>query len=89
SKDHAKETGRLISLNHQTLSRRVDGGRSRATVNAAKGWLHPAEVEQVIRFADEMGERAIPLTHKTLREYVNMILKARLGPSFPGVGENW
>lgn len=88
--DHLKETGKKVRLDHNTLLRRVNGGKSRAASNAEKSWLTPEETETVIKFAEELSERGIPLTHKTLEEHVNFVLTLRLGKKgFCGVGKNW
>ncbi|KLO14684.1 hypothetical protein SCHPADRAFT_814926, partial [Schizopora paradoxa] len=89
SAEHKRLTGEEIPLDHNTLLRRARGGRSKAETNASKGWLELEEVEAIIQYAEELSERAIPLTLKTLEEHVNFVLRARLGQTFPGVGHNW
>lgn len=47
------------------------------------------EMEVVIDYAIECGDRGFPLSHRHLQEHVNEILQARLGDKFPkgGVGQ--
>lgn len=90
TEDHFKNTWKKVRLDHNTLLRRVHGGKSCGASNAEKSWLTAEETETVIKFAEELAERGIPLTHKTLEEHVNFILTMRLGKTgFRGVGKNW
>ncbi|KLO18120.1 hypothetical protein SCHPADRAFT_795676, partial [Schizopora paradoxa] len=89
SEQHERETGQFITLNHNTMLQRAAGRKSKAQSNSEKGWLKPEEVETIIRYGEELSDRAIPLTLKTLEEIVNFVLRARLGSDFPGVGQNW
>ncbi|KAJ8592233.1 hypothetical protein M405DRAFT_703970, partial [Rhizopogon salebrosus TDB-379] len=82
-------TGKLIRLSYSTLARLAVGGKTKAEINAAKGWLTKEETMQVITYVQELGNRGFPLSHKRLREHVNEILSTRLGDSFPGVGIKW
>ncbi|KAK6995700.1 hypothetical protein R3P38DRAFT_2567036 [Favolaschia claudopus] len=73
------DTGKLISLGHNTLRRLAQGGKSKSQSNEDKGWLLPEEVETVIAFLIELANRGFPLNHKRLKEIVDEILRARLG----------
>lgn len=83
------ETGLDVKLDHLTLIRGANGGRSRAEANAAKSLLTDGEAEIVIGYIAELGNRGFPLSHRRLREHVNAILRARIGLSFQGVGKQW
>lgn len=85
------ETGRIIHLPHTTLRNLANGGTSMSDFNAEKGWLKPAESEQVIEYCIEVAARGFPLTHRLLKECVDEICRARLGDEFPegGVGKKW
>ena len=47
-KQYQLETGMDIHLSYSTLWNLADGGTSMSDFNAAKGWLKPAETEQII-----------------------------------------
>lgn len=91
SNTYFAETGKRLELSDSTLLRQSNGGTSKATANADKGWLMPSEVSRVVDYAVEMANRGFPLSHRRLAEHVDEICKARLGPAFPaeGVGKNW
>ncbi|KLO13909.1 hypothetical protein SCHPADRAFT_812025, partial [Schizopora paradoxa] len=90
SDEYQTKTGRSVRVDHNTMLRRLNGAtKSHAESHAAKSWLSSNEVETVISFAEELSERGIPLTLKTLEEHVNFIVRARLGTIFTGVGKNW
>jgi hypothetical protein len=78
-------------LSFSTLTRLAAGGKTKAESNAEKCWLPDVEVEIVIAFIGEIGNRGFPLSHGRLKEHVDSICKARLGDLFPvsGVGKNW
>jgi hypothetical protein len=82
-------TGTYIKLSHGTLARLAAGGRTLAEVNASKGWLTKEETEHVLVYAEELGNRGFPLSHRRLREHVDEICHARLGDTFHGVGQCW
>lgn len=86
---HKNETGTLISLNHATIIRHANGERTIQEFNAEKSWLSKEEAEVVLGFAEETAARGFPLSHRRLREHVDQIIRARIGPTFPGVGEQW
>lgn len=90
-KAHLKNTGRTVTLNHNTLGNYVKGRRTLASFNAAKSWLLPEEAEQVINYIVELGDRGFPISLKRLKEHVDQICRARLGDGFPanGVGKQW
>jgi hypothetical protein len=83
-----QETGKMVKLNHGTLIRLANGGRTRAE---SKTWLTDEETGVVLDYIVEIGNRGFPLSHRRLREHVNGILHTRLGDEFPkeGVGKNW
>lgn len=83
------KTGRSITLNYNTLNERVKGRKSLGQSNSEKSWLSKEETDSVIEYALEVADRGFPLSHKRLKEHVDEIIRGRLGPSFPGVGENW
>lgn len=85
------DMGKSIILDHNTLLRLVNGGKSKSLTNEEKGWLLPEEVRTVIAFAKEVENRGFPLNHKRLNEAVDEICRARPGERFPacGVGKNW
>lgn len=91
SADHFSKTGNIVKLSHMTLKRLADGGLSREKANEARSWLLPAEVDVVIDFIIEMAHRGFPLSHRRLKEHVDIVCRARLGKKFPasGVGINW
>ena len=79
-----------ITLNRATLHRRVNGTRSQAQVNAEKNQhLSTEETNQIIEYATELANRGWGLSLKHIKEHANEILRARLGPTFKGVGKNW
>jgi hypothetical protein len=85
-------TGKDIKLSYSTLMCLAAGGKTKkAQSNAEKSWLSDAEVEVVIAYIGEIGNRGFPLSHKRLKEHVDCICRARLGELFPidGVGKNW
>ncbi|KIM35937.1 hypothetical protein M413DRAFT_78899 [Hebeloma cylindrosporum] len=88
---HFSETGNVVKLSHATLKRLVDGGLTRDEAHEARSWLMPSEVNVVIDFVVEMADRGFPLSHRRLKEHVDLICRARLGKEFPesGVGVNW
>ncbi|KLO04279.1 hypothetical protein SCHPADRAFT_805878, partial [Schizopora paradoxa] len=88
---HCLETGRTIEVCYSTLSRQLKGKKSKAESNAEKGWLSQEETEQVVALVEELGERGFPPDHRTIKEFVDAILSARLGDAFPegGVGKKW
>jgi hypothetical protein len=85
------ETGKTLKLCHMTLKRLAAGGMTREQANADRRWLTKSEEDIVIGFISEMADRGFPLSHRRLKEHVDIICKARLGNTFPaeGVGENW
>ncbi|KAF8998649.1 hypothetical protein BDZ89DRAFT_910504, partial [Hymenopellis radicata] len=89
--EHRKETGKTVTLNHNTLRNLAAGGRRQADFNAMKGWLTPEEEETVLENTIEVAKRGFPVTHRRLKEQVDAICRARLGDRFPvgGVGQNW
>ncbi|KAG2045997.1 hypothetical protein BDR06DRAFT_899931 [Suillus hirtellus] len=91
-KTHLKETGRLITLSHVTLSCLAKGDINLSKFNSLmKRWLTEGEEETVIDYIQQMATRGFPLNHKRLKEHINEICRAWLGAAFPetGVGRNW
>lgn len=84
-----QETGKVIRLSHTVLSRLVTGGQTLQQANSAKSHLTEGEVDIVINFVVECGNRGFPLSHRRLKEHVEKILRAWIGEGFPGLGKNW
>lgn len=74
-----------------TLNQLVSGGTTIAQANSKKSWITPAETELVLSFMEEMGDHGFSLSHRRLKEHVDLILHACLGDKFPkqGVRKNW
>ncbi|KAJ7149854.1 hypothetical protein C8R43DRAFT_846151, partial [Mycena crocata] len=83
------QTGKVVKISKAKLHRRVHGGKSRQEAADERAWLTPEEVEVVVGFAVECGNRGFPLSHRRLKEHANQILRARLGADFAGVGKQW
>ncbi|KAJ2920001.1 hypothetical protein MD484_g405, partial [Candolleomyces efflorescens] len=90
-KEHFERTKQKVSLDHVTLWRLVNGGVSIQAFHAEQAHLTPAETEEVIKILLELASWGHPFSYQRLKEYVNQILRARLGNKFPadGVGINW
>ncbi|KAG2347929.1 hypothetical protein BDR05DRAFT_875178 [Suillus weaverae] len=91
-KAYLKETGQLISLNHNTLANLTKGGVQLSKFNSSmKSWLTPTETNKVLKYIVEMARCGFLLSHKCLKEHVDEICRAQLGDAFPesGVGKNW
>ena len=79
-----------ISLQHTTLMRRLNGGRSCQEANEENhGWLTPEEDELTVKYCLELAARGFPLTHAMLKRHAETLLCARLGDEFNGLGKNW
>ena len=89
SEEHERATGQVICLNYSTLLCWVAGGVGMSEFNSGKGKLLEPEVSKLLDFVQELAERAMPLSYRTLAEYANYLLEARLGPNFEPVGQNW
>lgn len=91
STGHQKATGQWVDLDKTTLSRLAadPSYRTLSDFNAQKGWLTAEENEKVVDLAIELAHRGFPLNHGRLKEIVDDFLRKRLGPTFPGVGNNW
>lgn len=83
-----QETGNRVSLNHVTIIRHANGGKSMVKFNEEKSRLKPEEIDLIVKFAEELSDRNIPLTHPTMKQYAEFIIKAR-DPSFTTLGKNW
>lgn len=83
------ETGLDIKLDHVTLIRGANGGRSLAEFNAAKSLLTDGKNNILIDYIGEIGNHGFPLSHKRLKEHANLILRGHLGSSFRGLGKQW
>jgi hypothetical protein len=84
-----QETGRTVSLNHNTLRNRIHGMKSMKQFNSEKTLLTEAEEKIIVAYALESADRGFPLSHRRLREHGNQILKARLGEDCPPLGQKW
>ena len=91
SDDYYSRTQIRVHLDHNTLARLSNGGRSLTETNGKKSWLTNEEQDIVVQFIIELARRGFPLSPKRLREHTEHILKARLGDQFPedGLGKNW
>ena len=85
------EKGVRIHLSYSTLSRLVDGRKTREQANAHRQWLTAIEEDIVVNFIVEMAAQGWAVSHRRLKEHVDLIANARLGDKFPslGVGKNW
>lgn len=88
---HFSETGSVSKLSSSTLLRLVKGGKTCEDALEERAWLNVGESDVVIDFTIEMGHRGFPLSHRRLKEHVDLICRARHGSKFPaiGVGINW
>jgi len=84
-------TGTYIKLSHTTLRRLADGGRTPSEAHADQAWLTDAKTDVVINFIIEMADCGFPLSHRRLKEHVDILCHSRLGHAFleKGVGINW
>ncbi|KAH9010736.1 hypothetical protein EDB84DRAFT_1229869, partial [Lactarius hengduanensis] len=91
SDDYHSRTQIRIHLDHNTLARLSNGGRSLTEANGEKSWLTSEEQDIIVQFVIESARRGFPLSPKRLREHTEYILRARLGDKFPedGLGKNW
>ncbi|KIK93753.1 hypothetical protein PAXRUDRAFT_70221, partial [Paxillus rubicundulus Ve08.2h10] len=83
---------KYVTLNHVTLKRRLEGGKSCQQANEeSQGWLTREEEETVVKYCLELAERGFPLTHHMLKCHVDTLLLAQLGSTFSqdGVGKKW
>lgn len=87
--EYRKETGHTIKLNHNTLGNRIKGGKSMRQFNSEKMWLTIEEEKIIMAYTLESADRGFPLSHRRLQEHANLILRARLGSDFTGVGLHW
>ncbi|GBE84500.1 Pogo transposable element with KRAB domain [Sparassis crispa] len=90
--EHKQKTGTEIKFNHATIINHARGlHRPRTEHDAENGWLTLTEVELVLQYIIELGNRGFPLSHRRLKEHVDEILQAHLGDTFlaKGVGKNW
>jgi len=90
-KQYLQETGKVISLNHNTLNNLAKGGHSISEFNAEKRWLLDAKEENISEYTLDHASHGFPLDHKQLKAAVDDIAQARLGDDFPesGVGKQW
>ncbi|KAK0475949.1 hypothetical protein EDD18DRAFT_1387251, partial [Armillaria luteobubalina] len=86
---YQRETGKKISLSYSTLIRLANGGKTKAQSNAMKSHLFPSEANNIIDFVLAVASEGFPLSHRRLKEHINEVLRARLGPEFPGVGKQF
>lgn len=71
------------------MIQRANGRKSRTEYAADREWLLQEEVEIVISHLIKCAEQGFPLNYERLKIDVDVILKARLGSSFVGVGKKW
>lgn len=83
------QTKKQIKLTASTLRRRVNGGRNTTQMNTEKCLLTQEEERIMVNYAINQARRGFPPNQTRLHEHANEILTARLGPDFPGVGNNW
>ncbi|PBK83681.1 hypothetical protein ARMGADRAFT_883391, partial [Armillaria gallica] len=83
---YQRETRKEISLSYSTLICLADGGKTKAQSNAMKSHLFPDEADKIVEFVLAVASEGFPLSHQCLKEHINEVLQARLGPKFPGVG---
>jgi hypothetical protein len=88
---HFAETGRRISLAHNTLMRHAKGGVTLTQSNQQKSWLTPEEEKNIVNFTIEIAQCGFPLSPRRMREHCEAILRHRLGDKFPegGLGKDW
>ena len=84
-------TGKVVKLSSSTLDRHAKGGRSQRQAHEEQRWLNDSEVELVIQDIIAYGERGFPLSHRRIKEHVDLICQARYGDQFPetGLGKAW
>ncbi|KAL1711678.1 hypothetical protein EV715DRAFT_215033, partial [Schizophyllum commune] len=78
-----------IKLNFQTIINHAKGKTTHGEANASKSWVTPKEAHITIAYAAELATRGRPLSHRCLKEHVDLLLHARLGADFPGIGKQW
>ncbi|KAL4253004.1 Centromere and Transposable Element-Derived Protein [Pleurotus pulmonarius] len=79
-----------IRVTKSTLERRVKGGKSQAQSNAERNrWLTEEEEDVIVKYAISLADQGWPLSRRRLEEHANLIIAARRGGSFAGVGGNW
>ncbi|TFK21065.1 hypothetical protein FA15DRAFT_707535 [Coprinopsis marcescibilis] len=64
----SKNLDLAITLNHITLRNLANGGTSIRDFNQAKGWLTPAEEEEVVKAVIVYINWGIPLSYKRIEE---------------------
>jgi len=70
------DTGKIIKLPHQSLSRLAAGGTTQYESAAERSWLLPSEVNPVIEVVNELASCGFPFSHWCLKEVVDTILFA-------------
>lgn len=71
--------GKSIKLNHCTIINHAAGKPTRADSNFhTKAYLTAGEVEAIISFIIEMGNRGFPLSYLRFKEHVDEILSAKM-----------
>ena len=85
------KTKRTVKLAPNTVLERAKGRKSIRDFNAEKRWMEEGEEDAVVDFVIDCARRGFPVSHKRLKEHVDLILRARLGERFPveGVGQQW
>ncbi|KAJ7233165.1 hypothetical protein C8J57DRAFT_1315357 [Mycena rebaudengoi] len=73
----------IKDLSKSTVDRLLKGGTRKSDSNADRGWLLAEEEVIVADFCLQCANRGFPLSHRRLKEHVDMICRARLGDQFP------
>ena len=74
---------------YSTLWRRTQGQRTIQEFNASKQKLTSAEEEVLVQLIETSADWSNPLTHASIAEFANEILRRRGENSFEPVGINW
>lgn len=78
-----------FNVNYRTLGRHAEGSISLSAFNALKQKLTVAEENILVEFALGASDQGFPLTHETLANHANALLRRRMGSDFVEVGKNW
>lgn len=76
-------------VHKSTLWRRIHGGRSNKEAHEASQLLTVTEEDALVRLAQVMGARFLPLSHTLLREKANALLAVRADAPVLQVGNGW
>ncbi|KAF8980936.1 hypothetical protein BDQ17DRAFT_1191166, partial [Cyathus striatus] len=88
-----ESTGKHIKLNYNTIIKRAKGRHSLSERAYKQEWLLSSEMELILDLLTKSANQGFPFTHCLLKETVDKLVHARLGPNsdFPseGIGKNW